>query len=522
MRYRLQELVVDLDYHEEELRKRAASALRLEPAVLHNFKVIRRSLDARRQPVFSFVVEFESATPLQESRNLRHVPEERPAPVLKDLDLKAEDRPLVVGAGPAGLMAALVLARNGLKPILIDRGSEVARRSGQVEKFWRGGALNPESNVLFGEGGAGLFSDGKLTARSKDRQGIQYFLETLVSCGADPGILVEAEPHVGTDQLKQVVPRLVKLIVDAGGEVRFDARLENIALTRGRLSEVTVNRTELAVQQVVLATGLSATDVYEMLASCGSQLDPKAFAVGVRVELPQEVVNRQQYGRYSGHARLGPASFRLTRRAEAEARACYSFCMCPGGYVIPCSSSADAFTTNGMSYADRASPCANAAFLVPVEPADFGNTAAGGLEFRQRIERLAFESGGSDYGMPATSLTRFLKPDNNKPVCANSPLAKTREADLGVILPNFVTGTLRHALPQMLNIFGGLNRDDVALYAAETRSSSPVRIVRGPDGQASGVAGLFPCGEGAGYAGGIVSSALDGIRQAENLIRTLV
>jgi hypothetical protein len=400
----------------------------------------------------------------------------------------------------------------------------VAERSARVAGFWERGGLDAESNVLYGEGGAGLFSDGKLTARSKDRVALRYFLETLVACGADPAILIEAEPHVGTDKLKQIVPRLRQLIIEAGGEVRFASRLEDLEFEQGGLRAATVGGERLSVERLILATGHSARDVYHLLASRAVALEPKPFAVGLRVELPQQLVDRQQYGRLVGHPRLGAASFRLTRRPEGPARACYSFCMCPGGYVIACASEAAGFTVNGMSYADRAGDFANAAFLVPVEPADYAGLnpveALSGLDFQAAIERRAFLAGGGDWAVPAANLKRFVT-GADVAVKDERSLKRVREADLSAVLPDFVTATLRICLPRMLKVFEGLRPEDVTLYAAETRSSSPVRIVRGADGQALGLSGLYPCGEGAGYAGGIVSSAIDGIRQAENLLRHL-
>ena len=525
MRYRLMEINLGLDYSAAELRAAVCNKAIIKDEELVGLNIVRRSLDARKQPVFNFVVEFDCERELPETAHLKPA-EVKSAPGVIDRCIAPDgtQRPVVVGAGPAGLMAALVLARAGLKPLLIERGRSAAERAVQVESFWRGGPLDTESNALYGEGGAGLFSDGKLTARSKDREALRYFLEALVDCGADPEILIEAEPHVGTDKLHEIVPRLRAMIIEAGGEVCFGSRLEALSIEDGRLTGLVVGGRQLSADSLILATGHSARDVYAMLAECGVQLEPKAFAVGLRVELPQKLVDRQQFGRFAGHPRLGAASFRLTRRPEGAARACYSFCMCPGGHVIACASEPQAFTVNGMSYAARAGRLANAAFLVPVEPQDYlglsPQTALSGLAFQETIERRAFVAGGGDYGVPAANLKRFLY-GADLPIKAERSLERAVDAELDQVLPDFVCRTLKLALPRMLTVFGGLKPEDVTLYAAETRSSSPVRVARGSDGQACGLVGIYPCGEGAGYAGGIVSSAIDGIRQAESLLRRI-
>ncbi len=522
MRYRLHELNMPLDYSDAQLKRAAATQLHLRPADLTNFSVIRRSIDARKIPQFSFTVEFDLKSERREDHHLKRVEPSKRAPVMIGASVQTAQRPVVVGAGPAGLMAALILARNGLRPLLIERGQAVGERSRTVKAFWDGADLDPEDNALYGEGGAGLFSDGKLTSRSKDRPGIRYFMQTLVDCGADESLLIDAEPHLGTDAMKRIVPKLRQAIIEAGGEVRFNARLDKIISSNGRVSAVIVNGEEIATDACILAIGHSARDTYMMLVEQGVELIVKPFAVGVRVELPQAIVDRQQYGRFAGHERLGAASFRLTRKGQGDIRNCYTFCMCPGGFVIPCASGAGEFSTNGMSYHDRGGELANAAFLVPVTPDDVrsGKDPLGGIQFQRQIEQAVFKAGGSDYSMPVSSLSRFLKPQSDAPVSKTRSFERVTEADLHKLLPNFIAQSLRKSIPPMLSIFGRINHDDVTLYGAETRSSSPVRISREKDGQAN-IRGIFPCGEGAGYAGGIVSSALDGIRQAENLIRSI-
>jgi uncharacterized protein len=530
MRYRLHELSLPLDYQEQDLIKAAARKLRVKSNSLKEFTVIRRSIDARRKLSFIFTVEFTIGKNTQ-FKNIPKlqvvIPGDKQA-VLDGLNIKIPQQPIVIGAGPAGLLAALVLAKNGLKPMLYERGTDAVTRSEQVVDFWKNGQLNEQSNTLYGEGGAGLFSDGKLTARSKDKPGIKYLFETLVECGAPASILIDAEPHLGSDMLKQIVPRLRKKIIEAGGEVSFNSKVEKINVKAGKLYSIVVNGAEIKTDICIMATGHSARDVYRFLADANVQLDQKAFAVGVRMELAQDVINASQWGKFAGHPRLGAAAFRLTRKETDQTRSCYTFCTCPGGLVIACASTSGQITTNGMSLSKRAMSVGNAAFLVPVRPEDYkifeneNYPSMAGCYFQADIEKKAFIAGGSDYGIPAASLSRFLDPDSNIPVSNNRSCAKVKEAEIREILPDFVTDTLVSAIPKMIKGFKDLAFDDVTLYAAETRSSSPVRIKRDENRQSINTPGLFPCGEGAGYAGGIVSSALDGIRVAESIIKKIL
>jgi uncharacterized FAD-dependent dehydrogenase len=436
-------------------------------------------------------------------------------------------RVVVVGAGPAGLMAALVLAEAGLTPLVIERGAAVEQRTGQVGRFWRDGQLEIESNVLYGEGGAGLFSDGKLTSRNKDRPRVRRMLETLVRCGAPAGILIEADPHLGSDVLTRIVPALRHLIVSAGGEVRFNARLDGLEIDGGTLRAVHIGDERIEAAACVLATGHSARDVYRMLHRVGVTLEAKAFAVGVRAELTQQRIDEAQWGRWAGHPRLGAASFRLTRPETEAARSCYTFCTCPGGVVISCASEPGMLTTNGMSLAARNGLLGNAGFLVPVGPEDYPEPSAGqpaelaGLEFQADIESKAFQAGGADYSVPAARLTDFLAGESGGALPADRSCRRSRSADLRSVLPEFVCRTLAEAMPYMLSRQRGIVLDEITLYAAETRTSSPVRVVRGPTGESVAAVGLFPAGEGAGYAGGIVSSGIDGLRAAQGVLDAL-
>lgn len=529
MRIQVQQVNVPLDYDAAFLLQRVSRRVACLPSQLSNVTVVRRSLDTRPRnpaPVYVVTVEADLALPaLPEGAHQPGIeclanPDEAPAE--RHVQARtAAPRPIVVGAGPAGLMAAYALAMAGARPILIERGEDALARTPKVARFWKDGTLDPESNVLYGEGGAGLFSDGKLTARSKERGRVRDFMRLLHACGADESVLVDAEPHLGSDAMLTVVPRLRERILAAGGEVRFQSRLEAVIIRDGGLKAVVVNGQELACEHCILAVGHSARDVYEALAGAGVALAAKPFAVGVRLEVPQSAIDRAQYGSFAKNPLLGAASFRLTRRAEPGVRACYSFCMCPGGKAIACASEPGLFTTNGMSYSKRSLPKGNAAFLVPVDLPDYPEhpiPALAGVAFQRELERKAFAAVGGRYAVPVVRLVDFLArrcSTQLPPECSCSPVVPVEFRDL---LPEYVTHTLERALPPMLKELNGVRLDTAVLYAPETRSSSPVWMVREPNGESAGTHGLFPAGEGAGYAGGIVSSAIDGMRAAEHLL----
>ena len=533
MRLRLQQVKVPLDADAKTLRQAILRLLGCRDDQIAGLVLVRRSLDCRfhrrgEPPCQVFCVDVELAPGVMMKKlppGIEPIEVETPAPPFR-LPQAPARRPVVVGAGPAGLLAALALAEAGANPLLVERGAAAEDRAGQVARFWSAGELDAESNVLYGEGGAGLFSDGKLTARTKDRGRMRRVFEALVAAGADPDILLEAEPHIGTDELQRIIPAIRRRIVSLGGEISFNTRLDGVLIEGGILRGVVLNGRDQETDACILATGHSARDVYQLLWTAGVPLEAKAFAIGVRLEVPQRDVNGAQYGRFAGHPALAAASFRVTRREEGAWRAVYSFCMCPGGQVISCASEPGFLTTNGMSYAARATPFANAAFLVPVSPADYPALAElpeplRGLGYQKAIEAKAFAAGGGRYGLPAQLLTDFLKGEASRQLPAARSCRQAVPGDLNPLLPPVIADSLRHAIPSMLRELAPVRLEEALLYGSETRSSSPVRILRGDDLQSPGARGLFPCGEGAGYAGGITSSAIDGLRAAEAVLAQL-
>ena len=535
MKIRLTQFSIDLDYSEKSLRRAVELKLGVAASAVLSCTVVRRSIDARarRGPVrFTLGVEVELADTSDEAtrppwgdvKGVEIVPDS-PAPDLAAIQTAPSqplpDPPVVVGAGPAGLLAAWRLAEDGLQPILIERGAPAEERHRSVAQFWSRGVLDGEDNVLFGEGGAGLYSDGKLTTQSKLRGPMRRVLKLLVQCGADESVLIDAEPHLGSDRLAQIVPNLRELILAKGGQVRFHSRLEGLELDSGQLTALIVNGRRIATRHCLLAAGHSARDVYQMLHRAGVAMTPKPFAVGVRIEAPQGQIDQSQFGSSAGHERLGAAGFRLTRRPRGRARACYSFCTCPGGTVIACASCPGMLTTNGMSMSRRSSGYGNAAFLVPIAPGDFGGSAAeplAGIAWQGEIEAKAFQAGGSDFSLPACTLADFLARRAPKSLPQDRPPLRAIPADLHATLPDYVSETLTDAVPTMMRQMRKVAVERCMVYGTETRSSSPVRITRDDSFQSPSARGLYPVGEGAGYAGGIVTSAIDGLRAAESLL----
>jgi uncharacterized protein len=517
---------------EEALVGRVASLLGLEEKAILSLVVLRRSLDARRSrpPRRIYLLEVRLAGKTGRRRDPEHkkagitVAEVAnsvsmpvvPPPVSASV---FPERPVIVGSGPAGLFAALTMVKRGIPVLLLERGGPVGERLAHVERFWGKGILNAESNVCFGEGGAGTFSDGKLTSRAKNPLAADV-KKILVDMGAPAEILVDAHPHIGTDRLRLVVENIRKQLIASGCDVRFHAHVTDFIVRHGRISGIVVNQSEeITTRHLILATGQSAGDTYRKLAELGVAMAPKAFAIGLRVEHPQEMINQIQYGRWAGHPDLPPAEYFLTANIKEMNRSVYSFCMCPGGSVIGCSEAEGGLVTNGMSFLARDGDYANSAVVVNVRPEDVGGEGPlAGLSFRRRWEEAAFDAGGGDYSAPVQRMPDFITDRKLSRVGRCSYRPGIREADLSRVLPVFVGDALKRGFQAFEKKMPGFVTAEAALIGVETRTSSPVRIIRGGDGQSVNVKGIFPCGEGAGYAGGIISSALDGMKAAENAI----
>lgn len=514
---------------EAELRAQAAKLLRLHPADLRDLRVLRRSVDAREDVVLTYTLTVDledEVAVLRRCRSRKAAPwEPGPAYRLPEPLPPPEVRPVVAGAGPAGLFAALVLAEAGQRPVLLERGRPVERRRADVERFWSTGALDTESNVQFGEGGAGAFSDGKLNTGTKDLRH-RFILERLAACGAPPDILVDAKPHVGTDYLYKVLQNLRRELIALGADLRFETRLEDLRTENGALSAIELSspagKEVLPCRSLILCPGHSARDTFEMLCRRGVPMEAKPFAVGVRIEHRQADCDAAQYRRYAGHPGLPVSTYKLSCHLPSG-RGVFSFCVCPGGEVVAAASETGRVVTNGMSEFARDRENINGAILVNVTPEDFGDDSPlAGVAFQRRLEEAAYALGGGGYRAPAQRVEDFLarRPSAGPGRVLPSYRPGVTWTDLHACLPPFVAEALEEALPMLGRKLRGYDAPDAVLTAVESRSSSPVRIPRGTDGQ-SALRGLYPCGEGAGYAGGILSAAADGMRAAEALLRHL-
>ena len=520
---RIREISMMPEHSVAQLSYEAARALKISPSKVRRVRIVRRSVDARKKPEIRIVYTVDVAVDGNENKILKQSGCKRAsiAPVScykvpKPATLP-EQRPVVVGFGPAGMFAALVLALAGCKPLVLERGEDAQSRHEKVQKFWQTGKLDPKSNVQFGEGGAGTFSDGKLNTGVNNPR-IGWILEQFVSAGARENILFDAKPHVGTDVLLTVVQNLRQRIISLGGEVRFGAQVTDILQTNGHISGLEVNGSEVIdCDRVILAIGHSARDTFERLHEMGIPMEAKPFAMGVRIEHLQEHIDKAQYGKHDPV--LPPADYKLVKHLDEET--VYTFCMCPGGYVVAAASEAGRVVTNGMSYADRDGVNANAALLVTLNPRDFPNDGPlSGMYWQRSIEEAAFLAGGGNYRAPAQKVGDFLAGRPSEKAGSVEPTYQpgVTWCDLNTCLPQKITNALKQSLPILDGSLKGFADPDAVLTAPETRSSSPVRIVRNEGKQSTGLYGLYPAGEGAGYAGGIMSAAIDGMLCAEALL----
>ena len=525
---RIQQIKLAFDHNPDALQRAVLEKLKVPKKDLLDFQVVRKSIDARKKNriLAIYSVDARIKNEPQILKGYAGDPHIALSPDLRYIKpvshLPEGARPVVVGTGPCGLFAGLILAEAGLRPILVERGKPVQSRVRDVNRFWTKGLFDPESNVPFGEGGAGTFSDGKLTTQIRDgKNRIRKVLSELVKAGAPEEIRYAAKPHLGTDNLITVVRNLRKTILALGGEVRFETKLTDIGVKEEKVHEAIFQNGEAVHTDVlVLALGHSARDTFKMLHEQNIPIMPKAFSMGVRIEHPQTLIDQAQYGPFAGHPRLEPSDYRLVQHCP-NGRAAYTFCMCPGGRVIGASSEPGGIVLNGMSLYARSGPNANSALLVGVNPADFGlNGPLSGINYQRRWEQKAFQMGGGNYFAPVQRVEDFLseRPSVKTGQVNPSYAPGTTPGDLTKCLPDFVAHTLRMAIPGLNRKLKGFAMADAVMTAVETRSSSPVRILRDKTFQSPGVSGLYPAGEGAGYAGGIISSAVDGIRVAEAII----
>ena len=524
---RIRNIILPAEHDRGALLYHAAQALHIRASEIRTLSIFRRSLDARKMPELHWVYTVDVTLRAGESRVLRQARSgqiTREEPYVYSIPKRSSARrPVVVGFGPAGMFAALVLARAGLRPIVLERGDAAPERREKVEAFWNGGGLDPESNVQFGEGGAGAFSDGKLNTGTKNDRS-RWVLQQLVAFGAQEEILYDAKPHVGTDVLYEVIQNLRGRIVALGGEVRFASCMTALHRADGRLTGCTVTQRdgttyELVCDHLILALGHSARDTFRYLCGAEIPMEPKPFSMGVRIEHPQTKIDMAQYAMPHGGC-IPPADYKLSVHLP-DGSSAYTFCMCPGGYVVAAASQTGGVVTNGMSCAARDGENANAALLVTLRPEDFPYTGVlGGMLWQEEIERRAFSAGGGAYRAPAQLAGDFLAHRPSERLGAVSPTYRpgVTLCDLHDVLPEKLTAVLERAIPALDGSLKGFSDPDALLTAPETRSSSPVRILRDETLQST-LRGLYPCGEGAGYAGGIMSAAVDGMLCAEAVLR---
>ena len=527
---RLTEIKLPLDHSEEALKSAILKKLQITPEQLTSYSIFKRSYDARKKTDIYLVYIVDIETPLEKQLGDRFQkdPHVLPTPDMSyhyvaqapsDFTNNLKNRPIVIGMGPAGMFAGLILAQMGFRPIILERGKAVRDRTADTFNFWKGRAeFNPESNAQFGEGGAGTFSDGKLYSQVKDPQHYgRKVLTEFVNAGASPEILYINKPHIGTLKLVGIVQNFRAQIESLGGEIRFQSRVEDIDIHNGKAEGVTLANGEyIASNHLVLAVGHSARDTFQVLYDRGVYIEAKPFSIGFRIEHPQDLIDHARFGDRAGNKILGAADYKLVHHCQ-NGRSVYSFCMCPGGLVVAATSEVGRVVTNGMSQYSRNERNANSGIVVGITPEDYPNHPLAGIEFQRQLESRAFELGGGTYAAPAQLVGDFLanRPSNSLGKVHPSYTPGVHLCDLSPSLPAYAIAAIREALPAFNKQIKGFAMEDAMLTGVETRTSSPIRIKRNQNYQSLNTEGLFPTGEGAGYAGGILSAGIDGIKVAE-------
>jgi uncharacterized protein len=524
---RLSEIKLPLDHPEAEIKTAILEKLHLAPEDLIGYSVFKRSYDARNRGETIAAVYILDVETKQEKRLLQRFKKDPHVRETPDMSYRPvaqapkgfTERPIVIGTGPCGMFAGLMLARMGFRPILLERGKRVRDRTADTFGFWKKRSeFNPESNAQFGEGGAGTFSDGKLYSQVRDPQHYgRKVLTELVNAGASPEILYVNRPHIGTFKLVGIVERMRATIESLGGEIRFQSRVEEVLIENRQVQGVRLENGEiLEGRHVVLAIGHSARDTFQMLFDNGVYIEPKPFSIGFRIEHPQPIIDRARYGKFAGDRRLGAADYKLVHHAK-NGRSVYSFCMCPGGLVVAATSEPGRVVTNGMSQYSRNERNANSGIVVAITPEDYPGHPLAGIAFQRQLEAQAFELGGGTYEAPGQLVGDFIaeRPSQEFGKVLPSYTPGVHLGDLGSSLPEYAIAAIREALPAFDQQISGFAMPDAVLTGVETRTSSPIRMKRGEDGQSINTQGLYPAGEGAGYAGGILSAGIDGIKVAE-------
>lgn len=527
MAVKINNIILSIDDDISEVKIKAAKRLNISSKDFKSFKILRESIDARKKNSIKFnysvLVECDNESKVVSCANDKDIKTEE-MNCSENFDFgseKLEHRPVIAGMGPAGMFAGLLLAEKGYRPIIIERGEDADKRTESVKRFWNGGELDTESNVQFGEGGAGTFSDGKLTTRIKDPR-CSFVIQKFVDFGAPEEIMYSGKPHIGTDILKNVVKNIRNRIIELGGEVKFKSKMENIISRNSKVEALIVNGQQIPCEALILAIGHSSRDTYEMLYKNDIAMTVKPFAVGVRIEHSQKMIDENQYGKFAGHPKLKAADYRLTYTSKISGRAVYSFCMCPGGKVVAAASENGRLVTNGMSYYKRDMENANSAIVVSVGENDFcGETPLKGMQFQRKYEEMAYDLGGGGYIAPVQLAGDFLSDKVSTKTGSIIPSYKPgyEFRDLRQCLPPCIVSSLKEGILNFNSKIKGFASYDAVLTGIETRTSSPIRIERDNTMQCLSLRGLYPAGEGAGYAGGIISAAVDGLKAAESIMK---